>query len=240
MLEYDYKTIDIAKGILEMVQDLPLGPERKNAMDELKARDPETFYATLGIMYDVYPYYIDGEGITESALPHEIGQYFVSRNALDFEDAPIIPLATTFAKSFEIGCKTLNLENLFHRECAAGHELPRCCFATPTPSLDAQLAYTVAQSRQFETMSPAELALKGTEEYGEFASGILIETGAIRHKNLKEPSFGEAADVLLCMIAALAKTNPNLSDEAIAAELARWVRIKQAKYDLLLETKQKT
>jgi hypothetical protein len=239
MTEPDLTTSFRARALLEdTIPNYRLGAERKQFMDDLKARDIDLYYATLGLMYDVWPHLVTGEDITEGAKPHEIGKFFVGHSADDFTDAPVIPLANTLEKSFEVGCQMLRLEEQFHRECKAGMPLPRRCFPKDIPELDLQLCRVVSQTRQFERMTPSELGLKATEELGEFGTAVLVETGAITHKSLKEPAFGEAADVLLCMTAALAKMYPNMPPRAIADELTRWVHIKQAKYDALLESKQ--
>lgn len=227
-----------ASALRDEILSYPIGARRQAALDAIKTVRPELYYATLAVMYDVWPMVITGDGTTASAPAHEIGKYFISYNASDFEDAPTIPVATTAAKAFEIGCATLGLEAFFARECLAGQAMPRRCFIVPPQPLEEQLTRVVRQARQYERMNPTELALKAGEEQGEFATAVLVETGAITHKSLKEPSFGEAADVLLCHMAALAKLYPRMTDEEVAAELTRWIHIKQAKYDLLLESKQ--
>lgn len=239
MTEPDLTIAFRARALLEdTLPDYPFGVERQQFMEQLKRKDQDLYFAVLGLMYDVWPHQITGEDITEGAAPHEIGKFFIGHIAEDFTDAPVIPLATSLEKSFEVGCVTLHLEELLQRECAAGEPLPRLCFPKGVLPMDLQLCSVVGQSRQFERMSPAELGLKATEELGEFGTAVLVETGAITHKSLKEPAFGEAADVLLCMTAALAKLYPDMSPRAIADELTRWVHIKQVKYDALLESKQ--
>jgi len=239
MTEPDLTNAFRARAILEdTIPQYSLGVERKEFMKDLKHQDRDLYFAVLGLMYDVWPHQVTGEDITEGAAPHEIGKFFVGHNAEHFTDAPVIPLATTLEKSFEVGCLTLRLEEQFQRECAVGEPLPRLCFPEGIQALDLQLCRVVSQTRQFERMTPSELGLKATEELGEFGTAVLVETGAITHKSLKEPAFGEAADVLLCMTAALAKLYPNMSPRAVSDELARWVHIKQAKYDVLLESKQ--
>jgi len=228
---------DQAIALRDEILTYPLGPRRKAALDALKPVRQDLYYAVLAVMYNVWPMKITGDGITASAPAHEIGKYFISYDACDFEDAPTVPLATTPEKSFEVGCATLGLEAFFERECVAGQAMPRRCFIVPPQPLEEQLARVARQARQYERMNPTELALKAGEEQGEFATAVLVETGAITHKTLKEPSFGEAADVLLCHMSALAKLYPRMTDEEIAAELTRWIHIKQAKYDQLLESK---
>lgn len=239
MTEPDLTLAFRARAMLnDTLPQYALGVERKQFMDDLKQRDRDLYFAVLGLMYDVWPQLITGQDITEDAPPHDIGKFFVGRNAEDFVDAPVIPLATTLEKAFEVGCLTLQLEGQLQRECNAGEPLPRCCFPEGIQALDLQLCRVVSQSRLFERMTPSELGLKATEELGEFGTAVLVETGAITHKSLKEPAFGEVADVLLCMTSALAKLYPNMSPREVSDELARWVHIKQAKYDALLESKQ--
>lgn len=228
-----------ATQLRDIIIAYPIGPQRKVALDAIKPVRPDLYYAILAMLYEVWPMKVTGQDITAKAPAHEIGKYFISYNAGDFEDAPSIPLATTVEKAFELGCTTLDLEGFFERECLAGQAMPRRRFIAPVPALEDQLARVVRQARQYETMNPTELALKAGEEQGEFATAVLVETGAITHKTLKEPAFGEAADVLLCHIASLAKLNPDMTAEEIAEELARWVCIKQGKYDQLLESKNK-
>jgi hypothetical protein len=208
---------------------------KKDLMAKLKARAPAAYTAVLCLLYDVWPYPVTGDDLTEGAPTHELGQFFISYRPGDFPDAPIVPLARTLQQAYDVGANVLRLEALFQRECDAQAELPHICFVAEIPTVEAQLARVVAQTRQFEPMSATELALKGSEESGEFASAVLVETGAIRHKSLKEPSFGEAADTILCMVSALAKLYPDMSPEEVSDELAKWLHIKQLKYDILLQ-----
>lgn len=208
---------------------------KKDLMAKLKARAPAAYTAVLCLLYDVWPYPVTGEDLTEGAPAHELGQFFISYKPGDFPDAPVVPLARALQGAYDVGANVLRLEALFLRECQAGRTLPHVCFVTEIASIEDQLARVVTQTREFEPMTATELALKGSEESGEFSCAVLVETGAIRHKSLKEPTFGEAADTILCQVSALAKLYPDMSPAEIAEELAKWLHIKQLKYDILLQ-----
>lgn len=229
--------VDNYLKVYSSVNSMSSWEQKKKAMTELKSLDLPLYYIVLGLLYDIAVYPVTGEGVTEDALRHEIGKFFASYNASDFLDAPVLPLALTFDKAYELACDLLGLEKLFERECEAGRALPRKCFKGAIPSFEEQLARVVVQTREHERMTPTELGLKGSEEYGEFAQAVLVETGGITHKTLKEPSFGEAADVILCMMSSLAKLYDTMSPEEVSAELAKWLYMKQAKYDVLLQGK---
>lgn len=208
---------------------------KKDLMAKLKARAPLAYTSVLCLLYDVWPYPVTGDDVTEGAPAHELGQFFISYRPGDFADAPVVPLSRTLQAAYDVGAGVLRLEELFLRECAAGQALPHVCFTTDIPGFEAQLARVVAQTREEEPMTATELALKGSEESGEFSCAVLVETGAIRHKSLKEPAFGEAADTILCMVSSLAKLYPDMTPEEVAQELAKWLHIKQLKYDFVLQ-----
>lgn len=221
--------------IRDAVRALASWEHKKIAVTLLKHTSLAMYYEVLALLYDVWVYAIGPEEVANGAPAHAKGKYFPSTNATEFTDAPQVPLAKSMAYAYELACKIYGLEALFERECAAGKALPRQVFSAPVPSLDKQLAYVVTETRKFEPMSPSELGLKGAEEYGEFGTAVLVETGRLAHKELKEPSFGEAADVILCMVSALAKLHPHMTPAEISDELARWLYLKQLKYDVLLQ-----
>lgn len=89
--------------------------------------------------------------------------------------------------------------------------------------------------REFEPAEAGVLALKLGEEFGEFCETVLKETGHLRHKTLKEDSFGEAADIINVMLGVLQKLHPNLNNEELLSVLAYYVDLKRQKYEAILK-----
>lgn len=236
MIENEMQIFPNRDAVLVAVRSLGDDWDRKfDLMTKLKQRAPAAYSAVLCLLYDVWPYPVTGQDVTEGAPAHELGQFFISYRPTDFPDAPVVPLAKTIQGAYDVGANVLRLEALFLRECQARRALPHVCFVTDIASMEDQLARVVTQTRELEPMTATELALKGSEESGEFSCAVLVETGAIRHKALKEPAFGEAADTILCMVSSLAKLYPEMSPAEVSAELAKWLHIKQLKYDVLLQ-----
>jgi NTP pyrophosphatase (non-canonical NTP hydrolase) len=78
---------------------------------------------------------------------------------------------------------------------------------------------------------PGAMGLKLMEEVGEFAEAINFALGNLPHKKVKESPFGEAADVVQCVIALLVKTYPQMDNERIIEELYKQMVVKNDKYE---------
>ena len=78
------------------------------------------------------------------------------------------------------------------------------------------------------------LALKGAEEFGEFAEAVLIECGYNSHKVPEEGTFGEAADVVVCLVAVLALLHRDDTPEQIMVRLFADFERKMKKYEVIL------
>jgi NTP pyrophosphatase (non-canonical NTP hydrolase) len=89
--------------------------------------------------------------------------------------------------------------------------------------------------REFEPAEAGVLTLKLGEEFGEFCEAVLKETGHLRHKTLKEGSFGEAADIINVILGVLQKLHPQMNNEQVLAELAAHVDLKRQKYQAILK-----
>lgn len=75
--------------------------------------------------------------------------------------------------------------------------------------------------------------LKACEEMGELATAALYEQGYLQHKRVNESSFGEAADVVICVLDLLQALHPNLSHKQVVLELAHSLDTKFQKWKLV-------
>lgn len=75
--------------------------------------------------------------------------------------------------------------------------------------------------------------LKACEEMGELATAALYEQGYLQHKKVTESSFGEAADVIICVLDLLQALHPNLSHKQVILELASSLDTKFQKWKLV-------
>lgn len=71
---------------------------------------------------------------------------------------------------------------------------------------------------------------KTMEELGEFSEALLHKLGHLPHKTMKEPIEGEAADIIICVIDALAGAYPELTPNELAAILTTQLSIKSQKW----------
>jgi hypothetical protein len=75
------------------------------------------------------------------------------------------------------------------------------------------------------------------EEFGEFCEAMLVHNGLSQHKNLKEGIFGEGADIINCVVAALVAACPRHKPEEIIEELKRELKRKLTKYGNRIKSK---
>ena len=75
--------------------------------------------------------------------------------------------------------------------------------------------------------------LKACEEMGELATAALYEQGYLQHKTVGESSFGEAADVIICVLDLLQALHPNLTQRQVVLELAHSLDTKFQKWKLV-------
>lgn len=85
--------------------------------------------------------------------------------------------------------------------------------------------------RENEPMSSNILTNKLMEEVGELAEAVLLETGHLQHKKKEWSCTEEAADVIIVVLAVLAKVYPNSSEEEILADLMHQLDVKYEKYE---------
>ena len=80
-----------------------------------------------------------------------------------------------------------------------------------------------------------QLHMKCSEEMGELAEVLLVESGVLPHKTVNEDAFHEAADVFICLIGVLATHYPDLSPREIYTTLEQAVGQKTEKYTNLVK-----
>ena len=80
------------------------------------------------------------------------------------------------------------------------------------------------------TFPPLARNAKAMEELGEFSEALLHKLGHLPHKTMKEPIEGEAADVIICIIDALAGAYPELSADELHKMLKAQVEKKSQKW----------
>lgn len=85
-------------------------------------------------------------------------------------------------------------------------------------------------TQNHETMDPMALGLKLGEEVGEFQEAVLVEHGYLQHKELKEDTLHEAADIICVLIGFLAKHHPNLTSPQLTEMLYEAIAKKGEKY----------
>lgn len=93
---------------------------------------------------------------------------------------------------------------------------------------------SIEMSRELETADGWALGLKLQEEVGEFSECLLKKYGYLRHKQLKESIFGEAADIMNVILSVLQAIHPTASTEDILEELTKHMYLKNAKYKKVL------
>ena len=97
-----------------------------------------------------------------------------------------------------------------------------------TNDIFTQIAY---QGREIKYPFPplARLA-KLFEEGGEFSETVMHQQGFLPHKTPKETPFGEAADVIICLVDTLASLYPDLSPSWISEALQNHIEAKREKW----------
>jgi hypothetical protein len=94
-----------------------------------------------------------------------------------------------------------------------------------------QLIEIIEQGRSIKYPFPPLARLgKLFEEGGEFSETVLYSQGYLTHKAPKESPFGEAADVMICLVDTLASIYPELSSERIVEILESQILIKRGKW----------
>ena len=102
-------------------------------------------------------------------------------------------------------------------------------------TVDEQLRYLVDMVQAKEEAPAWALALKLGEESGEFQSNLLHTMGHLHQKEMAEDIFGEAADVINCVMGTLAKLYPFHTAEEIVELLREANYNKGTKYERLLD-----
>jgi hypothetical protein len=94
-----------------------------------------------------------------------------------------------------------------------------------------QLTKVIEQSRTIKYEFPPLARLgKVFEEGGEFSETVMHSLGYLPHKAPKESPFGEAADVIICLVDTLASVYPMLSPAHITDMLEEQLVIKSEKW----------
>jgi NTP pyrophosphatase (non-canonical NTP hydrolase) len=104
-----------------------------------------------------------------------------------------------------------------------------------------QLAYQLTRCLLLsakEPKGPLAATLHLACEVGELAEAVLVETGNITHKTLKEPSTGEIADVINSALCVLAKLMPHKTIDEQLAALTHYLTITHAKWEQILTSKE--
>lgn len=73
------------------------------------------------------------------------------------------------------------------------------------------------------------------EEVGEFSEAALFELGYLPHKALKESSFGEAADVIICVVDELSSLHPHMSPDQVIDMLRKHIDWKSDKWERIMK-----
>jgi NTP pyrophosphatase (non-canonical NTP hydrolase) len=82
-----------------------------------------------------------------------------------------------------------------------------------------------------DTLDTNQLYMKMGEEVGELAEALLVEQGVLPHKTLTEDSFGEAADVLICLVGVMAEHHKDKPPTVVYHLLLDALAVKAAKYE---------
>lgn len=88
--------------------------------------------------------------------------------------------------------------------------------------------------RSFDNAPAPILGLKLMEEVGEFGEATLKHLGYLRHKEVKETPFGEAADIVNVVLGMLASMYPDLDSPKIIEELVVQIQHKKNKYESIM------
>ena len=102
-----------------------------------------------------------------------------------------------------------------------------------------EIEYLFDLTLQHETAEPWALALKLGEELGEFQQAVLKDEGYLRHKELKEDMWGEAADIVCVLIGYFARRYPECTGQQLTERLYDNICEKGDKYrTILLQNKE--
>ena len=101
--------------------------------------------------------------------------------------------------------------------------------------LEEQTNYLFKMIQDKEEAPPWALALKLGEELGEFQSNLLHTYGYLHQKEMDEDIFGEAADMINCIIGVLAKLYPYQTPEELTERLKLATYNKGNKYERFLD-----
>jgi hypothetical protein len=90
-----------------------------------------------------------------------------------------------------------------------------------------------------DNSTPFTKIAKLGEEFGEFCEAVSVHNGFSQHKALKEGIFGEAADIINCVVACLVINMPKASDEEILTELKKELKRKLDKFSQRIKVTEK-
>jgi len=104
-------------------------------------------------------------------------------------------------------------------------------------TLDQEMEKIMTVVRNFERSHPIVLALKISEEYGEFSETVLKHCGYLEHKEVNESPIHEAADIINVLISTLVLLYPEKFVTDIIDELTQAFKEKGEKYHKILTKK---
>jgi len=100
-----------------------------------------------------------------------------------------------------------------------------------TKNWDEQFTYLFKVTQEKEKMPAPVLIAKTAEELGELSEVTLYKSGYLQHKTKEfESPFGEAADIINCIVGTLAVLHPEMTPEQLNAELFAAFQRKGNKY----------
>jgi hypothetical protein len=77
--------------------------------------------------------------------------------------------------------------------------------------------------------------VKACEELGELGTCVLVESGLLKHKTLKENSIGESADAIICVLDTMFASWPKHEREDLIRELANQMFTKSEKWNTIVD-----
>lgn len=100
---------------------------------------------------------------------------------------------------------------------------------------DRRMKHLFYLGQERETAPVWALTIKLQEEVGEFSEAVLKHYKFLKHKVIKETPMEEAADIVNVIVAALAKTYPDMTPDELMIEFGNAIESKTRKYEKVLE-----
>lgn len=103
------------------------------------------------------------------------------------------------------------------------------------PLYDDKLKHLFFLGQERETAPVWALTIKLQEEVGEFSEAVLQWYDFLQHKPQRGTPMEEAADTIIVVLAAVAKTYPDMTPDELMETLADAIESKTKKYEKVLE-----